>query len=112
MKQENEKKDEKKISILINSIFYFVECGFILSSASSSDFRLIVLHRGRVLTDACYETVRGAKIAFSRVYGSNVWKEGIKPQWSHFYCPDTRWLDTLTHNLIIEEVAIPLSNNS
>jgi hypothetical protein len=79
------------MSLLINSIYYFIECVFILSLPDC--YRLVVLHNGRVLTDVCYETLRGAKIAFSKLYHHKAWAKGVKAQWSHFYRPDADWLD-------------------
>lgn len=81
----------RAMSLLINSVYYFIECVFILSLPHR--YRLVVLHNGRVLTDACYETLRGAKIAFSKLYGHKAWTDGVKAQWSHFYDPDAQWLD-------------------
>lgn len=80
----------QSMSLLINSIYYFIECVFILSLPNR--YRLVVLHHGRVLTDACYETLRGARIAFSKLYSHKAWREGVKAQWSHFYDPDSEWL--------------------
>ena len=45
-----------------------------------------------MLTDFKYETLRGAKIAFAKLYGNKAWREGIKAQWSHFYDPDASWM--------------------
>ena len=59
-------KNPLKISLLTNSIYYFIECVFILDL--HDHYRLVVLHLGRVLTDASYETLRGARIAFSKMY--------------------------------------------
>ncbi|UCH94994.1 MAG: hypothetical protein JSV88_32725 [Candidatus Aminicenantes bacterium] len=86
-----QEKEAKTISILINSIYFFIECVFILDFPDH--YRLVVLQHGRVLKDARYKTLRGAKIAFSNAYRKKAWKEGMKPQWSHFYDPDKPWLD-------------------
>jgi len=83
--------EAKKISILINSVYYFIECVYILILHDRC--RLIVLHRGRVLTDRTYKTVRGARIAFSKLYKHKGWKDGIKAQWSHLYDPEVKWLE-------------------
>jgi hypothetical protein len=86
-----QEKKPMTISRLINSVYYFIECVFILNF--HDHYRLVALHGGKVLIDASYETLRGAKIAFSKLYGDKSWREEIKAQWSHFYDPDTHWLE-------------------
>lgn len=81
---------KKFISVLINRIFYFIETVFIMSVENG--YRLIVIHRRKVLTDGIYKTFEGAKNAFLRVYNHRAWKSEIKPNWSHFYPPDAKWL--------------------
>jgi hypothetical protein len=76
---------KKEISLLINSAYYFIECVYI--SRLDDGFRLIALHQGTVLMDAIYETARGARIAFSRLYKNRTWKEGVKAEWTNFYSP-------------------------
>lgn len=80
-----------KISILISSVYYFLDFVFIM--AERNCFRLVVIHNRQLLTYKKYETVKGAKIGFSRLYSYKVWKGGIKPNWSVFYNPTTEWLD-------------------
>ena len=89
--QEFQTGEAKRISILINSIYYFIECVYIL--ILHDHCRLIVLHHGRVLTDKRYKTVRGARIAFAKLYKHKGWKEGIKAQRSHLYDPEAKWLE-------------------
>jgi hypothetical protein len=55
-------------------------------------YRLIVIHRRKVLTDEIYKTLEEAKRAFLSQYNHKAWKNGIRPNWSHFYPPDTKWL--------------------
>jgi hypothetical protein len=83
-------KKATKISLLINSAYYFIECVFILHLYDY--YRLVVLHKGIVLTDAHYKTIKGAKIAFSKRYKKKAWSDEIKAEWSCFYDPDARWL--------------------
>ncbi|MCP5104732.1 MAG: hypothetical protein GY950_15210, partial [bacterium] len=64
---EYRKEDPVKISLLINSIYYFIESVFIMELREG--YRLLVLHRGRVLADEIYKTVKGARIAFVKMYG-------------------------------------------
>lgn len=80
---------EKSVSLLENSIYYFLECVFI--EQKENTYRLVVTHQKHVLTDLSYQTIRGARIAFTKLYRNKAWKEGIKPMWSPFYQPDNVW---------------------
>ena len=80
----------KEISILINSIFYFINSVFIIRNNDA--YRLVAIHKGKLLIDNPYKTLRGAKIAFARLFGKRGWKEDLKANWSIFYKPDARWL--------------------
>lgn len=77
------------ISNLINTIFYYLHCAFIMTV--NGKYRLVVIRNNRVLAYKLYETIRGAKIAFSKKFKG--WKEEIRPEWSHLYDPDKPWLD-------------------
>ena len=79
-----------KISILTNSIFFFINSVFIISQKET--YYLVANHKGKLLIDKPYKTLRGAKIAFSRLFGHRGWKEDLKANWSIFYKPETRWL--------------------
>ena len=81
---------ETTISILINSIYYFIDCVFILRSQNK--YRLVVLQHSRVLLDQDYHSERGCRIAFARLFKEKAWDETIKAEWSHFYDPDKEWL--------------------
>jgi hypothetical protein len=83
--------EKPMISMLINSVYYFIDCVFILQA--KDNFRLVALHQGRVLCDKDYATVRGCRIAFDKMYKNKAWSEEIKAEWSHFYDPDKRWLE-------------------
>jgi hypothetical protein len=83
---------EKRVSVLENSIYYFLECVFI--EKREGKYRLVVTHQKHVLTDLLYDTTRGARIAFTKFYRDKAWKEGIKPIWSPFYQPDRVWIAT------------------
>lgn len=82
---------DTKISILISSIYYFLDFVFIISEGGC--FRLVVMHNKQLITYRTYKTVKAAKIAFSRLFGSKAWKEGLKPNWSIFYHPAAEWLN-------------------
>jgi hypothetical protein len=82
---------EPTISILINSIHYFIDCVYILRSKNK--YRLVVLQHSRVLLDKEYPTANGGRIAFTRLFKYKAWDETIKAKWSHFYDPEKEWLD-------------------
>jgi len=82
--------ERKFISLLINTVCYFLETVFIMSIENG--YRLIVVHRGKVWTDEIYNTFEEAKSAFLNKYDEKAWKKGITPKWSHFYPPDAKWL--------------------
>jgi hypothetical protein len=94
-----QEKKTTTISLLINSVYFFIGCVFIVDL--HDHYRLVAVHNGRLLTDASYETLRGARIAFSKLYRNKAWKEGIKAQWSPFYDPDIRWLEEKTKDIKI-----------
>lgn len=81
---------EAKISMLVSSIYYFLDFVYII--AEGGRFRLVVMHNKQLLTYRTYRTLRGARAAFSRLYGAKAWKEGLKPNWSVFYHPAAKWL--------------------
>lgn len=88
---EQEEEESIKISLLLNSIYYFIESVFIM--AVKEGYRLVVMHRGRLLTDQTYKTVKGARIAFLKLYGYKAWREGARAEWSIFYPPEPQWLN-------------------
>lgn len=82
--------ERTKISILSNAVYFFFHRVFIISD--SNTYRLIAIHNDELLADESYKTAKGAKIAFLKLYWYRAWKEGVKPQWTDFYTPDTEWL--------------------
>jgi hypothetical protein len=92
MSQQRKKaQNAALISFLINSAYYFIDCVYILRGKGL--FRLIVLHKGKVLKDSYYRTARGARTAFSRVFKKRSWKESVKAEWTDFYSPEREWLN-------------------
>jgi len=81
------------IAVLMNSVYYFLQYVFII--ASEVDYQLVVLHNNRILTDSHYETMRGAKIAFYKMYNRKAWEVGVRANWSHIYNPDRDWLGSV-----------------
>jgi hypothetical protein len=78
------------VSRLINRILYFIETVFIMTV--NDGYQLIVIHRGKVLTNEIYKTVEEARREFLNQYNHKAWRKGVKPNWSQFYPPDTKWL--------------------
>jgi len=92
IKEEVRVKEPERpvISFLLTCYLYFFDCVFILKDGPF--FRLVVNHRGQVLTLKTYRTLAGAKTAFSHSYRQTAFKSGIKNHWSHFYPPEKQWL--------------------
>jgi hypothetical protein len=89
---KKEKESETiKICTLLNSVYYFLEHVFILCQDDS--YRLVVLHNNRLLLDRYYRTLRGARMAFRKIFRHHAWKEDVKSMWSHCYYPDEDWLE-------------------
>jgi len=86
-----------RISVLINSAYYFIQCVFIHESGNS--YRLLALHREKVIIDKSYPTLRGARIAFTKFCRDTAWRDDIKPAWTPFYTPETWWLENKFHLL-------------
>jgi len=80
-----------EISVLINSIYYFLSHVFILHI--DGKYRLVVLLNNRLLCDRVYNTGKGAKIAFTKLYQEKAWDENVKATWTIFYPPNKPWLD-------------------
>ena len=79
-----------EICILINSIFYFISSAIIFNK--NGHYRLVVKHNRKIFIDKIYKTLRGAKIAFSKLFNHRSWEEDLKAEWSVFYKPDAQWL--------------------
>jgi hypothetical protein len=97
IRQEINTGEKPVISRLINSIYYFIDCVYILKLKNK--YRLVALQHSKVLFDKYYPTVRGCKIAFQMMYKEKAWSDEIKAQWSHFYDPDIEWLEEKCKNL-------------
>ncbi|MCP4215959.1 MAG: hypothetical protein GY765_15000 [bacterium] len=86
-----EKEKPLRISLLINALYYFIESVLIVEDKGK--FRLIAIHRGRLLADQSYSTAKGAKIAFLKFFSYKAWREGTRAEWTSFYPPESKWLD-------------------
>ncbi|MDQ1350081.1 MAG: hypothetical protein QG657_382, partial [Acidobacteriota bacterium] len=79
------------ISLLINSIYYFIDTVFIM--VVRGGYRLMVIHKRKLLTDKKYRTLRGARIGFVKLWGEKAYRDDVMPLWSNFYDPVHRWID-------------------
>jgi hypothetical protein len=89
---DNEQSTEFLITSLLNAIYYFIEIVYILK-LETGHYRLVAIHHGHVLTDLEYGTIRGAKIAFSKLYRHKPWQKGVRAEWTPFYKPEKKWID-------------------
>jgi hypothetical protein len=78
------------ISTLVNSVLYFLDSAVIIMD--KNHYRLVVCHNKQILTDQGYKTLRGAKIAFSKLFQYKAFLNS-KAEWSHLYPPEQEWLD-------------------
>ena len=83
-------KQEAKISILVNAVYYFLESVFVV--INEDHCRLVIIQNQKLIVDQCYDSLRGAKIAFYRMYKDKCCVKGLKTEWSISYSPDSRWL--------------------
>jgi len=83
-------EDEMAISRMINSFFYFFKFIFILKE--SREYRLIMIQDSYKIIDLKYKTIKGAKIACSKLLIHKTGNTKMKPEWSGLYHPDEKWL--------------------
>jgi len=87
-----------EIILLINAVFYFLHKVFILFDGNQ--YRLVVIKENFMLLDKTFSSLKGAKISFSRLYGSQACQKDVDPLWSVRYVPQSEWLNT--------KLAVPL----
>lgn len=91
-----------EITRMSNSMYYFVECVYIIIRKDNN--RLVVMNENRVLCDCCYKTIRGCKVAFVKRFQHRTWKRNIKPAWTPAYQPEPGWLERLEKLLSVKNV--------
>jgi hypothetical protein len=107
-KKKPEYVEEGMISVLSNSPYYFLDT--VLVSYEKRKYRLLVIGNSHLYVDKNYNTPRGAKIAFSRIFHNKTWndemdeKKGIKQNWSPFYTPKPGWWA----NVISQATRLPM----
>jgi len=94
--EDNQVKGRKdgnpiEISLLVNSLYYFLEIVFI--AVVKEGYRLVVIRESKLLTDEIYKTIKDARKAFLKRYSKYAWRDSVKPYWSLFYPPIKGWLN-------------------
>jgi len=82
---------EEEIYLLVNAIHYFLD--FVLIVKEPAGYRLVVTREKKVLTDLRFQNLRGARIAFVKLYKKRGCTSETKAQWSHAYSPEAKWLE-------------------
>jgi hypothetical protein len=85
---------EPNISKLINSVLYFLDHALI--KIENRKVRLLAVHNRRKLIDKTFETLRGARIAFAKLFPEKMF-ESTTAEWSHLYPPEPAWLGKMVH---------------
>ncbi len=81
---------ETKVCMLINAVYFYLESVFVV--IAEDHCRLIIIQSQKLIYDECYDSLRGAKIAFYRMYKEKGCVEGIRNEWSANYKPEKKWL--------------------
>ena len=112
--RESVKKRKNEIihvSILLNSLDYFIELVFIARERVENEeekeeryiYRLIAVHHSRILKDERYNTSVEAKDAFVEQFQYKAWVTNTKPSWSNFNEP----LETALEGILSASVNPP-----
>lgn len=99
-----------KVSVLINPHYFFLDRVFI--KEEEKGFCLVVQSPTQILYEGRYETIRGARIAFLKVFGSHPFKKRLNTTdgnkepmalWSHIYTPEwDKWKGIIDWSLYQE----------
>jgi hypothetical protein len=85
----------KRITRLSNSNHFYFHIAIIIEEEKEKCYRLITIRNGELIDNITYETLRGARIAFTRMHMLGTFNDEIvKPIWSEFYRPETNWIKT------------------
>lgn len=84
--------ESRYISMLLNSLYFFIEIVFILKDGE--EYRLVAVHEGRVLADETYAGFEEAKQVFWDRFKGRRHRRDQEPMWSFFYPPEPDWLNT------------------
>jgi hypothetical protein len=86
------KGDAPPITFLKNTPHYCLQSAFIIFN--NARYRVIVVLNDKRVFNRSYQTLKGARIAFSRVFSSRYYKPGASaPDWTPFYQPSLSWFN-------------------
>jgi hypothetical protein len=85
------KKEENRISRMINSVLYFLKFVFILKEGNH--YRLVVIEHKNKIIDRKYKSLKGAKIACAKRLRNRFSNIEMKPVWSFLYPADEKWIE-------------------
>jgi hypothetical protein len=87
----DEMKKIPEVTVLINAVYFFLSDVMIFKEEGW--FHLIVLRRGDALLDKQFKSLRGARIAFKKMFRRSFCTSIIKPicEWTPFYTPEEKW---------------------
>ena len=104
-----ENNENKLISRMINSVFYFLKFVFILKEGNH--YRLVAIEDRKKIIDLNYKTLKGAKIGCIKRLRSRFNNNEMKPVWSFLYPADEKWIkDKLDRKNSTEKQPQLLSN--
>jgi hypothetical protein len=83
---------DNKIVFLINSVYYYLQRVFIICK---NDKFTLVVYRDSNRSDRQYDTMRAAKIAFTKMYRDTV-IDGLRAEWSGMYQPKDGFVESNT----------------
>jgi hypothetical protein len=92
----NKTRDSLEITVLMNSVYYFLH--WVIIIREDGYYRLVVLNNEEMIFDKKFRSIRGAKIAFSKLFPFQIAALEPKSEWTPFYKPDPKYLeDKLNH---------------
>ncbi len=91
------------VSFLVNTQYYFLGTVFILPETAG--YRLVVIHKWKVLTNKRFPTLEEAKKTFFQHYQTRAAKKIPQPLWDDNHRVDNDWLkkklDTITRHPLL-----------
>jgi hypothetical protein len=93
--QHPDRSSDFTISVLENSIEFYLEYAFIIKNIN---YHLFIRNSDIVVMDHYYASEKETKEAFLKQFGHKGWREGIKPSWSNFFVPDLHWVEFLLND--------------
>jgi hypothetical protein len=109
-KAKTNQGNEPIVSMLIDSAYYFLHEVVIIKDPPH--FRLLAINKfkGKKI-DKHYDTAKGARIAFAKLFKDKKCK-ATKPEWSPLFQPEPGWLETMLKMPIKRKEAIDARNRN